>query len=374
MSLHHDSRGDDAFQDLDLRELAELESTERAFVSCYLCPPDRTGWLDARAQRLSGLLEDGSEELEHFEAGMEMIRRWLEDLPQRSEAVCVFACYALDFVQGTALPVAVPQRLRLGTAPFLRPLAELQDEHENFVFAAVDNDSARIRLVSSALIRARERIRGDIKNHVKKGGWSQKRYQRRRTNALQEYAGEVAERLGEISEEADCGRIVLLGSEEVRTAILQALHETVREKVVADEPFDLERSEDELLAEAYQLYFEAEREDERTLWDQIKEEAFSEGLAATDAEDVWFALANGRADVVAVERDLELPASRCRACENVTPYEVDRCRFCGSEDVFTTSLVEACVRQAELTSAGIDFMDPLPGLTKVGGIAALLRY
>lgn len=362
------------FQDVDLRELAELESAERAFVSCYLCPPDDTGWIDVRARRLADLLEDEPQERDHFLAGLEMIHRWLEENQPGGEAACVFVCYALDLVRGYSLPVAVPQRLHLGSAPLIRPLAELQDEHEDFVFAAVDNEVARIRLVSSALISQRDRIRGDIKNHVKKGGWSQKRYQRRRTNQLQDYAGEVAERLRALCDEASCGRIVLLGSQETRTAIMAELHEQVRAKVVASEPSDLKQAEDELLAEAFELFQEAEREDERSLWQQIKEEAFDDGLAATGPEDVWFALANGRAETVAIDRDLKLKVTRCRACENVTPHEVTRCEFCESDDVFNAPFVEACVRQAELTSAEVDFMDPLPGLTKVGGVAALLRY
>jgi len=362
------------FQDLDLRELAELESAERAFVSCYLCPPDDTGWLDTRARRLADLLEDEPAERDHFLAGMAMIHGWLEEHGPDAEAACVFACYALDLVRGFSLPVAVTPGLHLGSAPRIRPLAELQDEHEDFVFAAVDNEAARIRLVSSALIRQRDRIRGDVKNHVKKGGWSQKRYQRRRTNQLQDYAAEVAERLHALSEEARCGRIVLLGSEETRIAILDQLHEQVRDRVVASEPTDVKQAEDQLLEEAYELYREAEREDERSLWQQIREEAFADGLAATGPQDVWFALANGRAEAVAIDRDLDRTCTRCRACENVTPRDADRCEFCDADDVFPAPFAEACVRQAERTSADVDFMDPPPGLAKVGGVAALLRY
>jgi peptide subunit release factor 1 (eRF1) len=305
---------------------------------------------------------------------MDMIHRWLEEHGPDTEAACVFACYALDLVRGYFLPVAVAPGLHLGSAPRIRPLAELQDEHEDFVFAAVDNEAARIRLVSSALIRQRDRIRGDVKNHVKKGGWSQKRYQRRRTHQLQDYAGEVAGRLHALSEEASCGRIVLLGSEETRTAILEELHETVRDRVVASEPTDVKQAEDQLLDQAYELYREAEREDERSLWQQIREEAFADGLAATGPQDVWFALANGRAEAVAIDRDLSLTATRCRDCENVTPQEAPRCAFCDSADVFATPFVEACVRQAERTSTDVDFMDPPPGLAKAGGVAALLRY
>lgn len=363
-----------SFQDLDLRELAELQGAERAFVSCYLSPPHHTGWLEPRARRLRDLLEDDPEDREHFDAGMEMIHAWLDEHSPDGESACVFACYALDYVRGFSLPVAVDPLLRLGSGPMIRTLAELQDEHENFVFAAVDNERVRIRVVSSALIRSRERIRGDIRSQVKKGGWSQKRYQRRRREALQDYASEVAERLDEISQEKDCGRIVLLGSQETREAIIDQLTQRTMDRVVADEPTDVKQPEDELLEQAYELYFEAEREDERTLWEQIKEEAFDDGLAVTGAEDVWFAVANGRAEALAVDRDVELSATHCRDCENLTPREVDRCQFCESENVFAASLMEGCVRQAERTGAEVDFMDPPPGLRKVGGIAALLRY
>lgn len=363
-----------SFNNLDLRQLAELESAEKAFVSLYLCPPDDTGWLDKRAQRLADLLADEPEQLEHFEAGLASIREWLAEHSTNSEAVCVFSCFALGFVRGFTLPVSMPARLRLGAGPMISPLAELQDEYENFIFVVVDNTVARIRVVSSALIRARERIRGDIKQHVKKGGWSQKRYQRKRANALKDYSSEVAARLAELAAEKNCGRIVLLGSEETRQAILDELDEAVLDKIVADEPTDVKQTEDELLAEAYDLYFEAEREDELSLWEQIKEEDYNEGLATVGPRETWFALANGRADAVAVNRELDLPATRCRDCENLTPHDADTCEFCQSEDVFAVSLLEACVRQAEMTGAEIDFMDPPLGLTKVGGIAALLRY
>jgi hypothetical protein len=37
-------------------------------------------------------------------------------------------------------------------------------------------------------------------------------------------------------------------------------------------------------------------------------------------------------------------------------------------------LIDELVRQAELTSATVEFTDPIPGLARVGDVAALLRY
>ena len=61
-------------------------------------------------------------------------------------------------------------------------------------------------------------MRGDVKNHVKKGGWSQKRYQRRRQNGLLHYAKEVAETLDRLVQESGVERVVLFGSQEGRIA------------------------------------------------------------------------------------------------------------------------------------------------------------
>jgi len=52
----------------------------------------------------------------------------------------------------------------------------------------------------------------------------------------------------------------------------------------------------------------------------------------------------------------------------------ETCQQCGSSDVFRLDLINELVRQAEVTSADVDFADPTPGLTEEDGVAALLRF
>ncbi len=362
-------------QDIDLRKLANMESAERAFVSCYLCPPDERDWLARRAKAIEHVFDDAPDDLEHFQAGMQMVQTWLDGKKTDQPAIAVFACWALDFVEGYALPVEVERRLRLGPAPLIRPIAEIADEHEDLVLVTADNDAAEIHLVSLAMLQEEGAIKGDVKNRVKKGGWSQKRYQRRRQNELLHYAKEVVNDLSAMCAERGYTRLVLLGSLEARGAILEQLPEQLRDVLVADDGADLSADEASLIAEAQQLAEGAERREEQTLWERIKNELPADGLAEIGADDVWEALVLGRADQVIIARDLKLAGIKCRQCENVTPVEhAGKCRFCQSDDVFAIDLIDEMVRQAERTSAAVDFADPIEGLERKGGVAALTRY
>lgn len=88
--------------DIDLRALADMETTERAFVSCYLTPPDNHDWLRRRENTVENMLEDEPDALDHFQEGMKLLWEWLDAHKVNAPAGCVFACYALDFVQGVA--------------------------------------------------------------------------------------------------------------------------------------------------------------------------------------------------------------------------------------------------------------------------------
>lgn len=75
-----------------------------------------------------------------------------------------------------------------------------------------------------------------------------------------------------------------------------------------------------------------------------------------------------------VTRDTKLAATHCRDCDNVFSGENERCKACGSASVFGVDYVNLLARHVELTSAELDFVDPIPGLSEVGDVAALLRY
>lgn len=359
---------------IDLRELAEMEGAERAFLSLYTSSgADGLARLGAREERIRALLADEPAEAEHFEESLKMAREALEEHPVDG-SVALFSSWALDFLVGYPLSVPVDELLWIDSSPYIRPLAELQSDYETFLTVVADNRRARIFLVTAATPVELERVRGDVKNHVKKGGWSQKRYQRRRGNELLHYGKDVAEALERLQERHSVESIVLFGSLEACREIRDALPDALRERVIDGPGLAPEAEDGEMVEQAFELLDDREREDDEDLWRRIRGELLRDGLAAAGPREVLAALREGRVETLLVDREAEAAGMRCRDCELLAAAKPQQCPGCGSTSVFHVDLVNELVELAERTSAETEFTDPIPALAELGGVAASLRY
>lgn len=359
----------------DLRVLAGLSGPERAFLTLYLDGPRAYDAMEHDLRAIRGLLADEPDELQHFEENLKLVEgliaghRWGE-----APALAVFTCWANDFARALPLPVAVEPKVWMGDAPFVRPLAELIDEHEPFAVAVVDAKRAELYLVVDDEAEEAARVRGDVKNRVRKGGWSQKRYARRRDKEMERYATDVVEALQELDRERPFARLVLLGAEETIRAVEAELSKSLADRLVGTRPLDAYASEEETLEAAMDVADEGERADEARLWHEIREAYLGGGLAVVGATRVLAALEEARVEALLVDREAEIAGTKCRDCERVVHGTPRTCQQCGSADVFGVDLVEALVERAARTGAETEFTDPSPALAEVGHVAALLRY
>jgi peptide chain release factor subunit 1 len=355
----------------DLRALADRSGPDRAFLSVYLRRSEDIGLLEARFREIRSFLSDQPTELEHFEENLKLAAPLLE-APFAETSRAIFVCWALDFAEAHDLPTGVETRVRVDSSPYVRPLAELQDEHEDFAIVVTDNDRARVYLVQATDMTEEGRVRGDIKNSVKKGGWSQKRYARRREKEIERYAIDVAAELEALHSESPFSRLVMLGQPEAMQAVEAALSTPMRERLAGSEAIDVGTGDEERAA--FELYFAEERAEERALWDEIKDASFAGSLGVTGPTRVLEAAKVGRAEAILVARDAEIRGSRCRDCEHLAHGVPSHCYVCGSGDLFEVDLVNELAELAAQTSATVDFADPFDALSDVGHVAALLRY
>lgn len=362
-------------QDIDLRELAEVRGNGRDVVSAYFSGREGLSQLKSREKQLSDLLSDDELEAENFQRSMQTIRELLEqNSVVDATGVCFFCSNILDFAQGYPVSMPVPNKLIVGPAPYIRPLAELQDEYETFAMIVCDNDRTRIFAVTNKAAEVESAIRGGIKNHVRKGGWSQQRYERRRDEQLSRYGDEISAAIENLVRESNIRRIVLLGSEETMRIVEDSLSDQVADLIVARDPFDLDRTEDDMLEHAYESYFNDERRSEKELWQRIKGEFLRDGRAVAGPDETLEAAKIGRVEDAVVTRDIQMKATACRSCENVSAGKHKSCDQCKSKEVFEVDFVDALVRHLKLTAASLDFVDELPGLSRNGHVAAMLRY
>ncbi|MCI0769995.1 MAG: hypothetical protein J4N83_06940 [Chloroflexi bacterium] len=359
---------------IDLRKLAEISAPDRAFLSLYLSGPAGMAALDKRIRTDRALLKDHPDELRYFDRNMKKVDDYFRRNPHKSGSLCLFVCWSLEFFEIHALPVSLPDLLWVDSSPYIRPLAEFQDEYESYAVVVADNRSAKVFLVASSVPGREVQIPGNIKNHVKVGGWSQQRYERRRDKQLQLYAKDIADELMTLDREHAFRRVLMVGSKETLRAIRAALPNQISRKAIEDKALDLGKTDDWVQKEIFDLFVEQERTSEQALWEVIKNELLKSGLAAVGIEDVLHAAKAGRVEKAVVTRNAHFDGSRCRDCEHLESSTSPECPQCGSTSLFKVDLVNECTELLAMSRAEIDFVDPIPSLTEMGDIGALLRY
>ena len=133
--------GRHAFGEVDLRALAEREGPERAFLSLYLSSEESLSELEARIETARQVLGDNEVEQEYFEENLRMAQEFLADgggFQSAGGALCLFVCWATDYLEAIPVERELPDLLWVDSSPYIRPLAELQDEWETWV-AVVTN-------------------------------------------------------------------------------------------------------------------------------------------------------------------------------------------------------------------------------------------
>lgn len=361
-------------ENIDLKRLSQLSSHDRAFLSIYLRSPESLDTVLKKLAQMQKLVKENKDEYEQFGENIELVKEHFKKNPYTSGSLCVFCCWLLDYIEVHSLNVEIQDLIRVDSSPYIRPLAEIIDEYENFAVVVADNERAKIFLVAAGKVYSEEKVKGDVKNHVKVGGWSQQRYERRRTKEFEGYAREIIENLLKLDESEEFERLILVGGKEALGEITKSLPAHLASKLVGEKPLDLKKGEKYVNEEIMELFHKEERRSERALWKEIRDMYLRGEPAVMGVQDVLYASQTGRVERAIVNRGDVFKGARCRDCENLFADAPGRCPRCGSESTFEIDLVNEIVELLSKTGADIDFCDEIEELSEAGGIAAILRY
>jgi len=362
--------------DLDLKKLAALRTSGRAFLSVFLAGPQSVADLEKRLSKVHRVLKGGGpekDEREYFTENVAVLWEYLSQNPLRSGSLCIYACRGIGFFQAIPLLEPVKDIVRIDSSPYIRPLAELHDDYGTVAVVVADNKKARIFLVSSFVAGSEEVIKGHVKNHVKVGGWSQQRYERRRDKQLEQYVHDIGQALVKLDQEERIAQVLLVGSKEVLHLVHNKLPKELQARVM-EKNLDLGRGEGTLNRELMVLLAEEEHHSQEDYWERIRVEYLEGGLAVTGIEDVLRAAIERRVEKGIVNRTFHPRGRRCRNCHTLNAGMVEACRVCGSPSLFDVSLINEILDMLIQADAELHFADPIPGLAAAGEIAALLRY
>lgn len=359
---------------LNLKELAEIKAPGRTFLSIYLSGPRSIPLLRKKLIKFHSLLKSNEkDEREYFDKNTKTVEEYLKKNPLKTGSICIFACKEIDFFQTVFLPSLVSDIIRIDSCPYIRPLAEYYDDYENVAVVVADNEKVRIFLVSSLVIGTEEVIKGNIKNHVKVGGWSQQRYERRRDNQLSEYAHEITDALIKLNRDEKYGRILLVGSKEILHIVYKNMTKDFQNKII-EKNLDLSKGEGAVNHDIMVLLSDEEHHARQDYWERIRTEYIRGGLAVVGLDEVLQAAKDGRVDRVLIDHALHPLVERCQNSNSLNVDETEICMVCGSKLLFKVSVINELLEMLIQSGSEFHFAVSNPELGAVGGIAALLRY
>jgi peptide chain release factor subunit 1 len=269
------------------------------------------------------------------------------------------------------LPLAVEPAAYLDNSPFLLPAARLLDDFEAYAVVYADHARAMIYLAALGKVEEAAKLRGEIKNHVRKGGWSQQRYERRRDKEIHYYCRAILNKLRELVESERLRRIVLAGDRILLGELEKRMAPGMRKQVVCRLPMEDKKEPHEIFRETLSSAAEQERREERWLKDAIRNERGAGGRAVVGPADTLTALNEKRVRWLLIGPMKDVDFWRCPGCGGCGLGRPQACPQC-SQATYAQSAANEFTDLAFAGGSRVEFTDD--DLAELGGVGALLRW
>ncbi len=367
-----------------LTELAKITESPAPVVSVYL----NTRWADEhQRERERVFLKNEIRRARRAAAGgqLEEDLDWIRSRAEaiigqegnpRAHGVALFACKALGLRE--VLPVRVPfeEAFVVADAPFLRPLAATAEHVPSALAVFVDGESARLIPMNAEGAVDEVRLESEVPGHHRRGGWAQlaqSRYQRHIQDHRERHLEAVARVLTSLSEGNGVERIVTAGEPRILAALGEHLPQRIAERIVGDVPGTRYEPASAILDRAAALVARARGEEEQRAVDSVLTEAAKSRQAVAGLEEILDAVARGAIHRVYFLKGFNERGRACPECGALQREPAPTCRLCG-EVTKPVELGEAIAVRVIAAGGTVETVEAHPGLARVGGVAALLRF
>ncbi len=369
-----------------LRDLAAFRSESGCAVSFYLdLDPALSPTPAAVDSRVNSLLSDAEKrlasrraELDHAErsglkADFERIRRFFDSDFDRDGArgYAVFVCG--DFWHEISLAYPVPGQVEIGPAFHVAPLAPQVGRGDGALVAFIGREKGQLFRLRGGRLEEVSDLTEEQPGRHDQGGWSQARYQRHIEKLVGEHLRDVAAELDRAVRRLRTPNVVVVASEGTRTEFLETLPPEVKTAVVGTTEAEAHAGANELLELVQPLIEEAEAKDEHAAVERWREEAGTNGRAASGWAETLEAASDARVEVLLYEQGANAPAHECPQCGRAS-LEGGECPLDGSAFEPRESGFDLAVQRTLANGGTLLALRHQVDLGGVGGIAALLRF
>jgi len=371
-----------------LRELAAFKATRGCAISLYVnLDPSITPTAGEIETRVNSLLAEGERILdarkdelsrdrrEALKSDLERIATWFDDEFDRdgSRGAAVFSS-SLDGLW-SALGVADPvdDALTVDEELHLAPLVALVGRGDGVLVAFVGRERGQVyRLRAGRLVEVADETE-DVPGRHDQGGWSQARYERHIENIVGQHLRRVAETLERRVRGVRGVRVVLVGSEEIRSEFESLLSKDVKDALVGWTHAEAHAGPPELLEAAEPVLRGWRAGKEQELLERWREEAGRNGRASSGWTETLEAASDGRIELLLVQEGVDRPAYRCPVCGRAQTAD-GSCPLDGAQMQEREGGLDLAVLRTLAHGGTVSVIKDRHDLEPVEGIGALLRF
>ena len=362
-------------QEKEIRELSEVYDTKPTFLSIYLNLHDKNykKFMEKREREVSKILKKDRELYNIFEKNLESVKEYMRNTALHKRGLAVFCSSEKNFFKAIQFPKSLGNLFVIDSSPYIRQVVCFLEEFESFCLILIDHSNARMFLISAAEVADKKVIHKDIFHNHKKGGFSQMRYQRIRDGKILHFFKEVIEDISKMLKEEDVRRIIIAGPQVPKKEFIDYLPKELSEKVIGFIETDIDTPDNELLKEAFGIFFKKERQEETEMVENLRSEILRDGLVTFGVKETLQALKEGKVEKVIVNMDTKIRGWKCERCKVVEIGDGQNCKYC-NEKVYSVDVIEEIVEDAGKMGAEMEFIKPNETLEEIGNIGAFLRY
>jgi peptide subunit release factor 1 (eRF1) len=305
------------------------------------------------------------------------IDAWLDSAyEEENRGVVIYTEIGGDWFEAMQFPVPVQNRLVISQRPVIAPLAQVLESYDHHGVVLLDREHVRLLSVYLGTLLDEIEVHAEpfpAPHDVQPGGYSQKRFQRRKAEETKHFFKEFAREVEEFVRRYKPDDLVILGTDENVARFREFLPEKLQSMITFTGPMRVDEPASEIM-QRLEPHLRAEREREaaesvQLLLDRVAQDY----LATAGVQATLRALQEGKVDTLVLSRDLEQSGVRCTKCGFVFAAHVESCTYCGSDVTTEVDAVEELVRLAEGQGAAVEFVSS-GSLSELRGVGALLRF
>jgi peptide subunit release factor 1 (eRF1) len=246
---------------------------------------------------------------DNLSADLERIATYLEEeLDPAAQGVVVVACQHQGVFEPVPLDIPVTTGFAVGPIPALREVVHAGIDYPAYTVLVADQREANLWLMErQTWDRGVQFEANDYPRKQQQGGWSQKRYQNRADERVEAFAKTIAEETRrEIAEGShQIPYLVLAATEPMATALNDAFHQTVSERIIGAIALEPDANLTTIAAAAEPLVAARERQHERDMVQAVLDGVGAGGRGVAGAEDTLTALETGQVMTLVMNDDFD---------------------------------------------------------------------